>query len=339
MAHNLNFRHGRASMMYVGSKPWHSFGTKVDHVATSAEAIEAAQLGYTVRAIPQFYRNDEGHQYPADMQATVRTDTWEQLGTVSGRYSILQNQKAFDLIDGLAGEQAAMYHTAGALGKGERVWLLVKLPDSVHVNGTTDTVDKFLLLTNSHDGKSSLRVFFTPIRVVCQNTLSAALGRGTKQGISIRHMGDMTDKLKEARRILGLANSWYQEQSVIWDHLSRFKLTQDALKAFTEQVIPMSEDGETSTRAENARRDIRQRFRYGIGQNNTDWAIINESLWSAVNAVAEHTDYAMGTRGETDRERISNRTESILWGTGADMKQRALDVAMEMAGPLPAMSA
>ena len=177
MSHNLNVTNNKTSMMYIGESPWHKLGTKLDKPATAFEAIQAAQLDFMVVKFPI---KTVRHELPVENHfATVRTDTLQTLGVVGSRYEPIQNKDAFDAFDTLVGEGEAIYHTAGALGKGERIWLLAKLPDYIRVN-LNDIVEKYLLLVNSHDGSGSVKVKLTPIRVVCENTLSMALqGDGT----------------------------------------------------------------------------------------------------------------------------------------------------------------
>ena len=142
MSHNLNETNGRVSMMYVGEVPWHRLGTKLDRPATAAEAIDAADIGFQVERVP--LATEPGRLSVETHFATVRTDTNQVLGVVGSRYVPIQNRDAFTTFDALVGEGEAIYHTAGALGKGERIWILAKLPDYIRVNGN-DAVEKFLL--------------------------------------------------------------------------------------------------------------------------------------------------------------------------------------------------
>src|SRR5262249_53947643 len=133
-------------------------------------------------------------------RAVVRYDSQTCLAVVSDRYMPVQNTQAFGLLDAIVADGGLRYHTAGALGQGEKVFLLAKLPGHLRVKTTDDVVEKYLLLSNSHDGSSALRVLFTPVRVVCQNTLSMALRQGNGQGVSIRHNGDLAGKIRDAQQ-------------------------------------------------------------------------------------------------------------------------------------------
>ena len=208
MAHNLAETNGRTAMAYFGETPWHKLGTKLDRPATAAEAIEAAGLNYEVRLTSLITENG----IPVTQKkAVVRGDTQDVLGVVGNSYVPVQNREAFQFLDTVVADGEVRYHTAGALGKGERIWMLAKLPGHIRVKNTDDITEKFLLLHNSHDGTSSLRVFFTPIRVVCANTLSVAQRDARGQGVSIIHKGDLSAKVREAQKVLGLnrlARSW-----------------------------------------------------------------------------------------------------------------------------------
>ena len=183
MAHNLEIVNGEASMFYVDRPPWHGLGRRLAEPATAEEAIQGAKLDWEVAKVP-LYAAGNARMFPVDGKfGIVRKDKWDSddckvLGVVSQQYTPLQNREAFTFFDPIVGDGAAIcYHTAGVLGDGQRIWILAKLPDSITVrNG--DISDKFLLLTNSHDGESAVQMKFTPIRVVCQNTLMMALGEG-----------------------------------------------------------------------------------------------------------------------------------------------------------------
>ena len=169
------------SMMYHGERPWHKLGKPLDHPATATEAITAAGLDWSVTLSP-CYAGGEGDEVDAPKylpiagkRAVVRTDRQLAIGVVGTRYRPIQNTDAFGFFDAVVGEGKAIYETAGSLNDGRRIWMLARVPGDIWV-ADEDNVKKYLLLCNSHDGGSPLRALFTPIRVVCENTLRAALG-------------------------------------------------------------------------------------------------------------------------------------------------------------------
>ena len=203
MSHNLLLQNGQASMFYINEVPWHGLGTRLDQPATAQEGIAAAHLDWKVVKLPLFAGSK---RIPVtDRFAVVRRRgdliqrTDPVLGVVSHEYTPLQNHQAFQFFDPIVGQNAAIYHTAGALGNGQRVWILAQLPGYIRVAGD-DITEKYLLLSNSHDGKSSVTIKFTPVRVVCQNTLTLALNGGAAWRVS--HHRDIQQKLKQAHAML-----------------------------------------------------------------------------------------------------------------------------------------
>ncbi len=153
MVHNLAETNGRTAMMYTGESPWHRLGTKLDNPATAEEAIIAAGLDYDVMLAD--LQTTGGLAVP-HRKAVIRSDNYSVLGVVGNNYLPIQNKECFTFLDSVVADGALRYHTAGALGKGERIWLLAKLPDQIRIKNSEDVTDKYLLLSNSHDGTSSL---------------------------------------------------------------------------------------------------------------------------------------------------------------------------------------
>lgn len=325
MPHELATLNGKASMMYVGEAPWHRLGTKLDNPATAAEAITAAGLNYEVKLAP-LSTADEGNPVP-NRRAVVRTDTKQVLGVVSPSYVPIQNKSCFTFLDEVVQSDGLRYHTAGALGKGERVWMLAKLPGEIRVKGGDDVIDKFLLLSNSHDGSSSLRVLFTSIRVVCQNTLNLAINWGHGQGVSISHKGDLASKVKHAREVLGLAHKVYADAERKIDLLASHSPNSVELDAFFKTLVPDPTDGDP-TRARNIRAELHRLFEEGTGQNLPQ---VKGTTWAAVNAVTEFVDHHRGTRGTDSLDRSRQRLQSAWFGQGAAMKSKAWGLALEIA--------
>jgi len=293
MAHNLEIRNGEASMMYVGETPWHGLGTRLGKPATAFEAIQAAKVNWEVQKIPIFAVGEGNDQRIPDRFAVVRKDLWGMpgdhvLGIVSGDYTPLQNRDAFTFFDPIVGEDAAIYHTAGVLGKGERIWILAKLPDDIIVAGD-DVSSKFLLLSNSHDGTSAVQIKFTPIRVVCDNTLTMALNRG--ETIRVPHMKNIHKRLRQAEQLLGIINVRFDDIADTFRQMVRVQMDKRRLAEYLKQVFPDPRDSENervANRVAQNRRWAEYFFDQGKGNQSS---LVRGTLWTAYNGIAELIDH------------------------------------------------
>lgn len=325
MPHELATTNDQTAMMYAGESPWHGLGTQLYEPATAAEAIEAAGLSYEVDL--KSIETDDGIPIP-QRKAVIRTDSNQVLGVVGNSYQPVQNHQCFEFLDAVVQDGRLRYHTAGALGKGERVWMLAKLPGEIRIKDSEDVTDQFLLLSNSHDGSSALRVYFTPIRVVCANTLGMAERKSRGQGVSIIHKGDLTTKVAEAQEILGFAKRFYDDLGSRIDRLASHYPSRDQLEVYFQTLYPDHPEAKNQ-RAKNVRTELFRLFEHGRGQNILETKL---TTWAAFNAVTEFVDHHRSTRGKSDQQRRSRRLESAWFGSGAKLKAEAWSAAVEMAG-------
>jgi phage/plasmid-like protein (TIGR03299 family) len=225
MAHNIEFNTQKKSYSFFSrkEKAWHGLGKVVKDYLTSAEAIEAANLDFKVATarnnliFREIDKPDRIIENPTSV-GIYRTDNFKVLGTAGNRYTPIQNKEAFDFVDSIVGEGEAVFDTAGALGNGEEVFISLKLPEYININN--DKIEKYLLIVLNHAGTGSMYIMFTPIRVVCNNTLRMALS-GCKTKVSIRHTTNYKQKISQAKKTLGLSNKV-------------FTLVEEALNELTE---------------------------------------------------------------------------------------------------------
>jgi phage/plasmid-like protein (TIGR03299 family) len=321
MAHNLLIQNGQASMFYINEVPWHGLGTRLNKPATAQEAIQAAQLDWPVIKLP-LTAGSKRIPVP-DKFAIVRKTgnlvqkTDQVLGVVGKDYTPLQNRDAFSFFDPIVGQNAAVYHTAGALGQGERVWILAKLPGHIRVVGD-DITEKFLLLSNSHDGKSSVTIKFTPVRVVCQNTLTLALNDGSAWRVA--HHSDIHEKLKQANQMLGLIHERFGEMEETFQAMSRVRLSTDRLAEYLTAVYPDSTEPDKQLLVQRDRGWSEFFFDQGKGNHLPGVA---GSLWAGFNGVNEWVDH------RKTRQNSSQRLNSAWFGESARIKSRAYTIAMD----------
>lgn len=320
MSDMINASRGKNAMMYVGDVPWHGKGVQCKELQTAEDCIVKAEMDFKVEKRPLLAIIDAKTNHFVSVPrkfATVRLDTNEVLGTVGAKYHVIQNVDAFKFFDSLVGKGEAIYETAGVLGNGERIWILAKLPGYIKVGGK-DIVNKYLLLTNTHDGSSVVRAKLTPIRVVCNNTLSVAL-RGSEQEVRVRHGQSAEEKLEEAHKILGLSNALYKDLEEIFKRMSLVNLTGNQLVDYVKTLVPDNEDAERNTRTENIRDKI-----IDLHDNGQGSQLARGTLWGAYNSVTEYVDHVYNTT------QVDKKLQSMWFGSGAKLKEKAFEVAKEM---------
>lgn len=171
--------------------------------------------------------------------ATYRTDTNIPLGNVKSKYEVVQNNSAFKFFDDAIGKDKAIWQTAGAFGRGERVFVTAKLPSNILVKG--DVIENYLVFSNSHDGSSGVNILFTPIRVVCQNTLNAAI-RSADCYVRFRHTASVHGKILTAQEILGISKQKISLAQEMFEQLANHKYTdEEAMNYFAATYLTESE--------------------------------------------------------------------------------------------------
>ena len=294
------------TMFYAGRNvPWHGLGTQVDKAPNSEKALELAGLNWEVNPLPVIAKRDDEDIECENWFANVRSSDNSVLGVTTGRYRIVQNKDAFQFTDALLGENVK-YETAGSLAGGKRVWMLAKLPDFELVG---DKAECYLAFTNSHDGKSSIKVAVTPIRVVCQNTLNLALGMA-KRSWSAKHTGDMESKMAEAHRTLELAGTYIKGLKLTAEDFVKKSFTKSDMVNMAEFLFPMP-DPEKDPSARiidnvNANRGALLHF-----YTRADLNAFRNTKWGAINAVSDFVTH-------NQPQRLTANYQSNLWGSIID---------------------
>jgi phage/plasmid-like protein (TIGR03299 family) len=340
MAHNLfyNEQTDKVSFFSVKEKAWHGLGQIVEDYPTSAEAIRYAGLDYTVEKRPLFTNTlandlsdlDMGIAFPKTevphFFATVRNDNNAVLGVVGKDYEVVQNADAFQFFDAIVGGgDGIKYETAGALGKGERIFITAKLPDYIKV-GKQDLIEQYLFLTTSHDGFGSITAAFTPTRIVCNNTLNAAL-RNQSNGIKIRHTASANDRLKQAHTLMGISHVMAQELEELFNHWSKVRITDKQVRkliqvamAPNKEVISNLELGLVDKLSTTYTNIVDNAFAYAMGDPTQQMETTAGTLFGAYNAI---TGYYQNVRNFKDGDA---KFKSIMDGTAKQRAQVAFDL-------------
>jgi phage/plasmid-like protein (TIGR03299 family) len=147
----------------------------------------------------------------------------------------VQNVDAFSIYDSIVKGDGIQYETARALGKGERIFITAKLPRYIQV-GNDDLIEKYLFLTTSHNGFGSITAAFTPVRIVCNNTLNAALANHSN-AIKIRHTANAKQKLEQAHRLMGITNHLSSQLEEVFNNWSKIRITDSEVKKLIQRAM------------------------------------------------------------------------------------------------------
>ena len=287
------------TMFYVREKPWHGLGTEVKEAPTSADALVYAGLDWSV--IQKEVYTEDGTMIPG-YKANLRDTDSAALGIVSDRYKVVQNEDAFRFTDDLLGAGVA-YETAGALQGGRKVWMLARMPHRYIIAG--DEIAPYMVVMNSHDGSSGIKVAMTPIRVVCQNTLNLALG-SAKRIWTTKHTENVMSRVHEARETLLLAEAYMGELGRSIDALSQIRLTDKKVTEFMQEFFPVTLEISEAQRKNNQRllEDMKQRY-----WEAPDLSNVGRNGYRFINAVSDFATHAEPIR------RTRNYNENLFLRT------------------------
>lgn len=330
MAHNIG------QMFYFGEIPWHKLGTELKQPANMKEALAAGGLAWTVSTKPLVLADEHLSTAPQRM-AVVRDDVGSGqdgrvLGVVHPNFKLLQNLEGAILFDSLFGKGARVYHTGGYLKKGEMVWLMAKLPDTIELPGE-EKLDAYLLFSNSHDGSLPIDIRLTTVRVVCNNTLSLALRKKDQAHVFRRgHNGSFELLKAEAEAFMLSVLAQLGETTESMKKLIAAQCSDDAFATFLEKLLPIPARPLTAeanqivgkahdTRAANItikRDQIMHVHRHGhtvacvpplkIAPAQKNW-------WGALNSITAWVDHV----SDVDGDRYAN----AVFGTGDQLKTSA----------------
>jgi phage/plasmid-like protein (TIGR03299 family) len=304
------------NMFSVRRPAWHGLGTVLNDPPTVEDGLRLAGLDWRVERKPLITL--DGQRAPAF--AVVRDSDNKVLGAVGERYRPLQNREAFAWFTPFLEAGEASLETAGSLAGGSRVWVLARLNRSPMEVARGDEVVKYLLLSNSHDGSLAVRVGFTPIRVVCNNTLTMAHGSKDSQLLRVRHSSRVVANLENVREAVNAIDGKFEATAEQYRRLATKDINQADLKRYVARVLDAPE--KPGPRLRNILEKITSLFEAGAGNNLPS---VRGTYWAAYNAVSEWLTHERGRSPDS-------RVNSLWYGDSASINARALTAALDMAG-------
>ncbi len=348
MAHLVN------SMAFVGKTPWHGLGNQLALKQPIEVWAEQAGMNWTIQESPVHFiaghdsvsnhqpliqLKDSQLQQPLDQvlrftdhKVLFRSDTREPLSVVSQRYHVVQPREILEFYRDLTEKSDFELQTAGVLKGGRKLWALARTGQSAAIKGK-DVTNGYVLLATACDGTLATTAQFTSIRVVCNNTLAIALnemngkGRSTlsNQGIVKVHHNTKFDAAS-VKQALGISLSNWDEYIYRLNLLSDRKVRPTEADRFLWDVFNDGSNksgslgnGSFNERAINKTKTLFEGHGRGAMMQSA-----RGTAFGLLNSVTEFIDY------ERKAKSTDHRLDSAWFGTGASIKQRALDLAVQM---------
>ena len=301
-----------------GERAWHGMGVVTDGTLPAREAFETANALFTVEKRELLYPintipgSDRGMFADAGVYGVIRTDTQDLLGVVSKQYELVQNEALLRMAEFIR-EEADM-DSVVVLADGAKVAFTATLRGASADIVEGDTIKRRLVGYLGHDGKTGCGAKFTDIRVVCQNTLSAALS-DSGAGSSITHKNGANQQFDALIQSIDVARQSFGAQCALMREFSRCHMN-GQFDDFIDAVYRI-EEGDTFKKREK----LWRAYTSGFGAE-----FHHGTLWGAVNAV---TQIETSTLGKTAKG-MSSAFNRANFGAGLTLSRRAIEVAKDM---------
>jgi len=311
--------HEVETMAYAGELPWHGLGTEVSNDLTPIQMMQKAGVDWEVEQ--QKIVTETGIEID-DKVALVRTSDNTLLDVTGKDWKPVQNEEAFTFFSEFVAAGDMEMHTAGSLKEGRNVWALAKVKESFDVFGE-DRVDSYLLFSNPHQYGKAVDVRFTPIRVVCHNTLTFSLQNASKNSVKVGHRTAFdADTVKET---LGLASEKFAKYKEMAQFLGSRKVTAESLIQYYNDVFPTTSRKEEKTPVvvyDDMSKAAKMCYDALEVQPGAEFAA--GTWWQAFNSVTYYTDHLQGRNSE-------NRLHNQWFGYNQAKKVTAAEKAVAYA--------
>lgn len=316
MAHMIDTTTGTAAIAYAGAKPWHGLGQELTPGASIEEWTRQAGMAYTVLEAPVLYRTDAATEPETFKGRKVlhRSDTGGALAVVSDGYRVVQPADVMAFFGKLVEIGGFELETAGVMSHGRRVWALAKVNQGADVVDG-DIVRPYVLLGTSYDGTMATVAKFTSIRVVCNNTITAALNSDNAGTVRVLHSERFDPD--RVRLELGIVGDHWERFLVQSRKLAGVPMAPAEADEFIKALLTPYHTSKLQIEETRGYRRILELFSgKAIGSEIPGVA---GTRWAMLNAVTEMVDHERG-RG------VNTRMESAWFGTGAALKNKALEL-------------
>lgn len=300
--------------------PWHGLGFPVEGDLTPAQMMKAAKVNWSVEKVPVYCTVNKKRIYVGH-EALVRTSDHKVLDVVTDDWNPVQNAEAFEFFNDFVAAGDMNMETAGALRGGSIVFALARINESFELFGGRDKIKGYMLFTNPHRYGWSTSVSFTPIRVVCMNTLNLSLGghkKGSDKIVRVNHRKEFD--ADEVKTVLGISKDKLAKYKEMATFLGSVKAKNEDVVDYFKRIFPVI------TTKEDSKKELSKPAKLCVECLDTQpGAELGQGTWwAAYNSVTYYTDHVAG-RG------VDSRLTTAWYGPTRAKKIKALETAVEMA--------
>ena len=308
------------TMAYAGEVPWHGLGTKVPHDLSTDEMLKKSGLDWYVEKLPTYVNAPSGQQKTGSFALVRSSDNKVLAPSVGQNWNPVQNKEAFDFFAEYVEAGDLEMHTAGSLMDGKMVWALAKVKQSFELF-KGDEVENYMLFSNPHQFGKSIDIRMTPIRVVCNNTLTLSLSTDSDSMVKVNHRKEFNPEMVKEQ--LGIAREKMDNYKTMAEFLGSKRYTTERLVEYLNKVYPSNiKDEDIKDPSVPTTVNAKKAFEVIETQPGNQYA--KGTWWQAFNAVTFNTDHQQGST--TD-----GRLTSAWYGRNRRVKLKALDTALKMA--------
>ncbi len=314
------------TMAYVGQTPWHQLGNQLPAKQPIDVWAQKAGMDWTICETPVRYMTEQAGSLGSIMsfdeqKVLYRSDTKAPLSVVSGRYQVVQPKAVLEFYRDLTEISGFELETAGVLKEGKKFWALARTGKETALKGN-DLVKGYLLLATSCDGTLATTATPTTVRVVCNNTLTIALN-GASSAIKVPHSTSFD--AQQVKKQLGIAVSQWDSFMYRMKTLSERKVkSHEAMNYFLKVLCLTDQHVDPAQGLINERALKKVQAMYEGQGHGSELASASGTAWGLLNAVTEFVDHEKRARSQ------EYRLASAWFGQGANLKQRALDHALQL---------
>ena len=331
MSHELDMSNGRANMAFVQNNaeykngtPWHGLGQLMKQGATIEEWLIAGGLNFNIEKRPMVYgvNQEDGSIAPQVIDgqfAHIRDDTQAFIGQGSSQFKLVQPSEVLEFYRDLVDSSDYSIETVGSLFGGSKIWALAKSKQDINLQG--DLIKPYLMLSTANDGSSATVADFTSVRVVCNNTLSMALGKA-KSAIKVRHNTEFNaDTVKHQ---LGVSSETVNEFSDAMQELISAQVSpKQTIQFFIDLYGKTNSEGEV-TNEKQLKAVMPSLLKAVTDSDGADLPTAKGTAFGMLQALTNYVDFNTRSRSQ------ENRFNSSQFGEGAKLKTQALNTALEL---------